>query len=773
MSFIEKFSIGYKLRKEKLKKTIDNYSEKQSKNNHFLRTRTFTRKGNLSAQLAQKLVSLGYNIDSIMSLMKIHNFSNVEEALNLLEKDPVTKLYNHYFFPQKVVNSSLQRAKSEQIVLKKNKNKCIDLCRICGGTKEEHIDEKDEFNQEITKFKKKYEKGQYYQAENANVNNISIKERNKMKINVIERVRTMGNNLNKDNKNVIFNLNNNIHKYYVNSHHNRSKDKNNNDCSQAPMIFKNSKANSGTNINSLLVLNNNSQNNNNQINQINSQLIDINDNHNLNMLNSNGNVNQNIEIQNQIINKEGNQNIINNKISSDLSGNSKEESNKNNININDDKNIENNKNELITEIYNDHDHIHEEDHEHEQENNDNISISNGNEKITEDDLNTKLKKYGIKPETLRQFKDPNICNICFENEVNKENIAQKCCSHYFCDNCIKKYLTYQINNGVVLDIKCLMAGCPHLYTSEEIRSNVSNETYRKYLRFYGIQIKIRNPEKTYINCPFVDCDELVDVTNVHEGNVICGIGHVFCRECLKIGGHSKNNSICKKNELNLDIFNELKQKNPSKIHQNYKQCPECKVLIEKNDGCNQMKCLNCGFSFCWLCLREYTYNHYSIYNVKGCPGMRFESVKTYKIRNNACLNFLWYMLSCFLYILFFISIYIFYLFAGCPYEFVKCYLERKKKNGNENRSNFDSIEIYEDNINEFGIGIGFGENRLNNSNQSNNANSTEEGTKNSKAIIWLLIFIGVLCQPLYLAFYAIYTLIECYKRFNCMFYFPR
>ena len=108
MSFVERFSIGYKLRKDKLKKTIkttDNYSEKQSKVNNLLRTRTYTRKGNLSAQLAQKLVSLGYHIDSIMSLMKIHNFSNVEEALNLLEKDPVTKLYNHYFYPQKNIKS--------------------------------------------------------------------------------------------------------------------------------------------------------------------------------------------------------------------------------------------------------------------------------------------------------------------------------------------------------------------------------------------------------------------------------------------------------------------------------------------------------------------------------------------------------------------------------------------------------------------------------------------------------------------------------------------
>ena len=756
MSFVERFSIGYKLRKDKLKKTIkttDNYSEKQSKVNNLLRTRTYTRKGNLSAQLAQKLVSLGYHIDSIMSLMKIHNFSNVEEALNLLEKDPVTKLYNHYFYPQKNIKSSFAPDKSEQIILKKNKNKDERKCLICGGAIDEHIDEKDEYNRELTQVKKNYERSQYYDAESLNFNKIPIIEKNnmKMKINAIERVRTMGNNLNKNNKNLIFNLNNNIHKYYVNSNNGKNNNHHHDnhecqDCSQSHMIFHNPKMQSGT-TNSLLGLNNKAMNNNNIS-------FNILENHNnLKTFDESSSIHNGLGMENNITNTDGSRKLVHKRISKELSTETKIELSKEN-NIIDNKNeIKEIKEDLInvTSKYND--------------TAINIDV-NG-------DLNAKLKKYGIKQETINQFKDPDICNICFENKANKDNIAQKCCLHYFCDQCINKYLTYQINNGNVLEIKCLMAGCPHLYTSEEIRVNVSNEIYRKYLRFYGIQIKIRNPQKTYINCPFVDCDELVDVTNIFEGNVICGVGHVFCRECLKIGGHSKANSVCKKNELNLDIFNELKQKNPSKIHQNYKQCPECRVLIEKNDGCNQMKCLNCGYSFCWLCLREYTYNHYSIYNVKGCPGMRFESVKTYKIRNNACLNFLWYMLSCFLYILFFISIYIFYLFAGCPYEFVKCYLERKQNKGNENKSNLDSIEIYEDNVNELGIGIGIGENGIN-SNQSNNMNAGgEEKEKNSKAIIWLLIFLGILCQPLYLSFYAIYTLIECYKRFNCMFYFPR
>ena len=723
-SFIDQFSIGFIFRKDKSKKPkIYNFEKK----NKLFRTKTFTKKGNLSAQLAHNLISLGYSLDSIMCLIKIHNFSNVEEALNLLEKDPISKLYNHYFFASKK-NYFSQDSKSDDIVIKvnnKSKNKRNkgdeDRCRICDGTREEHINEKDEFNKELIKARKEYEKDQYYECESTNVN---IKEKNKMQINVLERVKTMGNNLNlnKDkDKYLILNLNQNVHKYYMNN-------KNNKDNSQSPMLLlHNSKTQIINKINDLSFINKQSRNKSNSIK---------------------------IPINNEKEETQEIDSLTKNQISK-LISESKMELNQ------DEQNEEDNQINISNQVNN---------------SNDNNSINN---KENENFDNTKLEKYGINLETINQFNNPEICKICCSNNINKDNIAQKCCLHYFCDECIKNYITYQINNGIVLEIKCLMAGCPHIYTSEEIKENVTNQTFRKYLRFYSNQIKMKNPEKIYINCPFIDCDELVDVTDIQKSSVICGMGHVFCSECRKIGGHNRPDSICNKSELNLDLLNELKKKNPTRIYINYKQCPECKVLIEKNDGCNEMKCLNCGFVFCWLCLREYTDNHYSIYNVKGCPGMRFETESTYKIRNNFCLSILWHMLSCFLYILFFIAIYLFYLFAGCPYEFVRCYLERKseKDNDNENKSNFDSIEIYEDNLNEYGI-VSKNNKRnssVNNQNSSNNQNELNEENmnKNSRLIIGILIFLGVLCQPLYLAFYAIYTLIECYKRLNCLFFLPR
>ncbi|MES1914009.1 MAG: hypothetical protein MHM6MM_006146, partial [Cercozoa sp. M6MM] len=56
---------------------------------------------------------------------------------------------------------------------------------------------------------------------------------------------------------------------------------------------------------------------------------------------------------------------------------------------------------------------------------------------------------------------------------------------------------------------------------------------------------------------------------------------------------------------------------------NAQRCPRCRHAIVKNGGCNHMTCGACGYEFCWLCRRHYTYDHFEVTCknlIYGCPG---------------------------------------------------------------------------------------------------------------------------------------------------------
>lgn len=45
------------------------------------------------------------------------------------------------------------------------------------------------------------------------------------------------------------------------------------------------------------------------------------------------------------------------------------------------------------------------------------------------------------------------------------------------------------------------------------------------------------------------------------------------------------------------------------LEANTKQCLKCKKSIEKNGGCNYMKCYACKYEFCWVCMNDWVKYH--------------------------------------------------------------------------------------------------------------------------------------------------------------------
>ena len=89
----------------------------------------------------------------------------------------------------------------------------------------------------------------------------------------------------------------------------------------------------------------------------------------------------------------------------------------------------------------------------------------------------------------------------------------------------------------------------------------------------------------------------------------------------------------------------------------------------------------------------------------------------------------------------------FFLFLGCPYEFINCYLDKRFENKDEEDDNpVDEDESDEKNKIEI---------------------KKDELTAGKICICILLGLLGIACQPFYLIFYLLYTVMEAYRRFGC------
>lgn len=217
----------------------------------------------------------------------------------------------------------------------------------------------------------------------------------------------------------------------------------------------------------------------------------------------------------------------------------------------------------------------------------------------------------------------NECQICF-GEITENNSFCLKCQHKFCKDCIIEYLTEEIKNSRVLDIKCPYGKCKEIFTEEILSELLSPEIMKKYRKFLEREKIRRCPD--LVLCPFVDCEGFAEkpmkdsgvmkenesIPEQHDKSLlipeenpkvklVCNHGHQFCSLCNQ---QWHGDSSCSEDKDIKDFAT-----NSGFI---VKKCPKCKAWIEKNKGCNHMTCKICQFSWCWRCEKECLPDHYDI-----------------------------------------------------------------------------------------------------------------------------------------------------------------
>ncbi|KAG5671760.1 hypothetical protein PVAND_001939 [Polypedilum vanderplanki] len=202
------------------------------------------------------------------------------------------------------------------------------------------------------------------------------------------------------------------------------------------------------------------------------------------------------------------------------------------------------------------------------------------------------------------------CEICYDTMTDSSKIKVFDCNNCFCFECLNNYLASQISDGGLLNcIACPGFQCKYELDDDLVFQSVDLQTKEKYKKIITNSFVQNNRMIKF--CPSPGCDNAIQIESgcllsLME-SVRCSCGYYFCFKCVKSSHDPISCEILEKwlkysnNDLTLI-------QTAAWVAKFTKPCPNCKVSIEKNGGCDHMTCSSCGYEFYWNCLCIYR-NH--------------------------------------------------------------------------------------------------------------------------------------------------------------------
>jgi IBR domain, a half RING-finger domain/Zinc finger, C3HC4 type (RING finger) len=202
-----------------------------------------------------------------------------------------------------------------------------------------------------------------------------------------------------------------------------------------------------------------------------------------------------------------------------------------------------------------------------------------------------------------------ICGICYDETLQTQGFALPC-GHRYCFPCWRSHLVNILEDGAANSKRVAKATCPEQACGERILTRHVNEIHSELSSQWedAILAHFVELDKSYRPCPGPDCKMVAHVltsqqpTSHQSSSINCTHCHTsFCFDC---GGEPHQPAKCS----DFTAWNAIFGSSEFWVKKHAKPCPSCGVPIEKNDGCNHMKCSRCSTDFCWLCLSP-MYHH--------------------------------------------------------------------------------------------------------------------------------------------------------------------
>ncbi|KAM0158942.1 hypothetical protein ACHAQE_000712 [Botrytis cinerea] len=174
------------------------------------------------------------------------------------------------------------------------------------------------------------------------------------------------------------------------------------------------------------------------------------------------------------------------------------------------------------------------------------------------------------------------CVSCME-VGEKVKMCVLSCKHAYCGECIAGAFQSALSSKTRFK-------CCKVNVVTNLASRWLDATFISSYKMMILEQTTKDPRY----CSSKECAKFIPPANIHGTIAICqACKHRTCAPC----GNEEHPGVCKEDKEGLAV-QALAEK------EGWRNCPRCKFVIEKNEGCLHMTC-KCLFEWCWECKREW------------------------------------------------------------------------------------------------------------------------------------------------------------------------
>lgn len=193
------------------------------------------------------------------------------------------------------------------------------------------------------------------------------------------------------------------------------------------------------------------------------------------------------------------------------------------------------------------------------------------------------------------------CKICYCDAEPGEGVTIKSCRHNFCKDCLTEY----VKSSDDIEIKCPFNGeegnCDKILSEREMRGFLPAEVFDKHL-LKSLTL-YETTSKTF-HCLKADCTGFVEADKNVRGFMCQVCSEVNCIQCEAI--HTNKTCIEYEEIVNPDgrrkrLSQEAEEAFKAFVAEGKAMyCPQCRLAIVKDEGCDHLQCPTCKLGICWV-----------------------------------------------------------------------------------------------------------------------------------------------------------------------------